>query len=388
MKNFFKGISIPQIVAGALAAVTSFLLSAKIGIAGSVIGVAAGSIVSAVSSQLYQNILKASSEKLQDVAGANNDGSDGDAAQADGDEASGNAGAANGKPQTRGRRAASGRQPGGDETAVLSAGGTIQTGDTTRAMDAVASDATTVIGADGDATRVIGSVKPGATAADVAANGRQGRVIVSGEGPGRPGVTGHPLAASQERARRNKRVAIIVSVVSALVAVGITAGIIMLVTRGQGTDSVVRDMVGTTKVTPTPTPSDTGASTGSDDKSHKRPDDEPSSSASASPSSSASPTPSSSASSSASQTSGTGSQTGGSSSSSTSSSGSSTGTSGSTDSGTTANGSGSSDSGTGAGTDSGKDDSSNTGSSSSGSTGTQGDSSTSGSGSGSATGTN
>ena len=45
MKNFFKGISLSSIAAGALAAVTSFLLSAKIGIAGSVIGVAIGSIV-------------------------------------------------------------------------------------------------------------------------------------------------------------------------------------------------------------------------------------------------------------------------------------------------------------------------------------------------------
>ncbi|WEV42795.1 hypothetical protein OZX57_04775 [Bifidobacterium sp. ESL0682] len=60
MKNFFKGISVSQIIAGALAAVTSFLLSAKIGIAGSVIGVAVGSIVSAVASQIYQNVLNES----------------------------------------------------------------------------------------------------------------------------------------------------------------------------------------------------------------------------------------------------------------------------------------------------------------------------------------
>lgn len=63
MKNFFKGISFSSIFAGALAAVTSFLLSAKIGIAGSVIGVAAGSIVSAVATQVYKNVLKASGEE-------------------------------------------------------------------------------------------------------------------------------------------------------------------------------------------------------------------------------------------------------------------------------------------------------------------------------------
>lgn len=76
MKNFFKGISFSSISAGALAAVTSFLLSAKIGIAGSVIGVAAGSIVSAVSTQIYKNVLKASGEKIQNAVpfGSNSDG--------------------------------------------------------------------------------------------------------------------------------------------------------------------------------------------------------------------------------------------------------------------------------------------------------------------------
>lgn len=67
MKNFFKGISFTQVLAGSLAAVTSFLLASKIGIAGSVIGVAIGSIVSAVASQLYQNVIHASSKKLSEV---------------------------------------------------------------------------------------------------------------------------------------------------------------------------------------------------------------------------------------------------------------------------------------------------------------------------------
>ena len=67
MKNFFKGISFTQVLAGSLAAVTSFLLASKIGIAGSVIGVAIGSIVSAVASQLYQNVIHASSRKLSET---------------------------------------------------------------------------------------------------------------------------------------------------------------------------------------------------------------------------------------------------------------------------------------------------------------------------------
>ena len=47
-KNFSRAYRFHRFSRSALAAVTSFLLSAKIGIAGSVIGVAAGSIVSAV----------------------------------------------------------------------------------------------------------------------------------------------------------------------------------------------------------------------------------------------------------------------------------------------------------------------------------------------------
>lgn len=65
MKEFFKGLSFTQICAGCLAAVTSFLLAAKIGIAGSAIGVAVGSIVSTVASQIYQNVIRASSRRIQ-----------------------------------------------------------------------------------------------------------------------------------------------------------------------------------------------------------------------------------------------------------------------------------------------------------------------------------
>jgi len=54
VKKFFEGLSISPIVAGALAAVTSFLLASKIGIAGSVIGAAASYIVSAVATNIYQ----------------------------------------------------------------------------------------------------------------------------------------------------------------------------------------------------------------------------------------------------------------------------------------------------------------------------------------------
>ena len=366
MKNFFKGISVPQLVAGALAAVTSFLLSARIGIAGSVIGVAVGSIVSAVSSQLYQNILKASSEKLQDVKGGDDEQIEGEqtdqTADADG---------SNGETASHPRRISS------DETTVLPVQGdqsaanarnTQDEGeakpDATRAMPTVgAADATTVMQPADDATRVISGASAAAHA-HAGADGHQGRVIVSGNETGTTAARHLSGSANTERARKTKRVAIIISVVSALVAVGITAGVIMLVTRGEGTDSVVRDMVGNARVTPTPTPSDSQTRR-DDDHQLEKPSDKPSATASPSPSASSSASASSTASPSPSATA--------SASPSASASSSSSSTSGS-DSGSLAgsNGGGTSDSGTTDGSDSGTtgtdSDTSGTGSSSSGST--------------------
>ena len=63
--GLFDGISKAQVLAGALASVTSMLLSSKIGIAGSVIGVAVGSVVSTVASTVYKNILNNSANALK-----------------------------------------------------------------------------------------------------------------------------------------------------------------------------------------------------------------------------------------------------------------------------------------------------------------------------------
>lgn len=73
IKSLFEGLSVSQVTAGALAAVTSMLLSAQIGIAGSVIGVAVGSVVSTVSSQLYKKFLAGSAEKLRGFASSDNE---------------------------------------------------------------------------------------------------------------------------------------------------------------------------------------------------------------------------------------------------------------------------------------------------------------------------
>ncbi|MEG0418128.1 hypothetical protein, partial [Gordonibacter sp.] len=65
--GLFDDLSMAQVAAGALAAVTSMLLASRIGIAGSVIGVAVGSIVSAVASQLYKKFFLASADKLREL---------------------------------------------------------------------------------------------------------------------------------------------------------------------------------------------------------------------------------------------------------------------------------------------------------------------------------
>ena len=65
--RLFDDLSIAQVVAGALAAVTSMLLASQIGIYGSVIGVGVGSVVSAVASQLYKKFFTASAEKLREL---------------------------------------------------------------------------------------------------------------------------------------------------------------------------------------------------------------------------------------------------------------------------------------------------------------------------------
>ena len=71
-QGFFRGLfddlSMAQVIAGALAAATVFLLSSVIGVAGSLIGAAIGSVISAVSSQVYKKALSASADKLRDAS--------------------------------------------------------------------------------------------------------------------------------------------------------------------------------------------------------------------------------------------------------------------------------------------------------------------------------
>lgn len=95
VKLLFEDLSFAQVAAGALAAVTSMLFASQIGIAGSVIGAAVGSVVSAVSSQVYKKFISASAEKIKVIPAVANAASsppsrsDDDARSADSDDGSG-----------------------------------------------------------------------------------------------------------------------------------------------------------------------------------------------------------------------------------------------------------------------------------------------------------
>ncbi|KAB7790967.1 hypothetical protein [Bifidobacterium leontopitheci] len=238
MKNFFKGISFSSIAAGALAAVTSFLLSAKIGIAGSVIGVAIGSVVSAVSTQIYKNVLSESGKKLQDVAGVGDSGESAESGAESSTEGNGTARPASGETTrvitTSGTMPmpAIPAPPDDPEATVVGLHGIAQHdgGRRPRTAGSAAAQAEGLLdGRNSDATRVIGS-----SAANMAHDGRTASGVAGAKAAGK---------STAGKSNRTKRIAIIVSVVSALAAVGLTAAIIMLVTQGQGTDTVVRDWV-------------------------------------------------------------------------------------------------------------------------------------------------
>lgn len=170
----FGDLSIAQVIAGALAAATVFLLSSVIGVAGSLIGAAVGSIVSAVSSQIYKKMLSASADKIRDVAP---DGSSTN--QADSDE--------------------------------------------TRLMEPVPSSETRVI----DSGKVAASTTKVMGADDI----RYQAHASSNES------VDPALQRAHVRRRRKARVqrsVIIVSIVSALIAIVISAGLIHVFTDGQG----------------------------------------------------------------------------------------------------------------------------------------------------------
>lgn len=210
VKKFFEGISISQIIAGSLAAITSFFLAGKIGIAGSTIGAAASYIISTVAGKVYQNVLKASGEKLQEANPLNGSSDKTDATNSP---------------------------------------------DKAKQADGAATAGTAEAGAETD------EQSPDAQDTANMASVEQPRTVVSSGTLPSSGEDGKVQTFAQVRHHNVKRMAIVVSLISGLVGVAITAGAVLLFTQGKGTDTVVRDMTGKSSVVETP---DSG--TGQDDQ--------------------------------------------------------------------------------------------------------------------------
>ena len=204
-KSLFEGLSGAQLAAGALAAVTSMLLSAQIGIAGSVIGVAVGSVVSTVASQVYKRFLEQSATKLRGMH--------------DSDEES----------STDGVGVAEGLEGFKEVPLGAEEDGTASTEEDVRADGPKA----------GQAEFAGGSMR----SVDQLASGR----VIAGGVPGRATATPHlgdkslagditaqHVREKREHDKRMQRGVIAVSIVSALVAVAVSAGFVMLTTQGQG----------------------------------------------------------------------------------------------------------------------------------------------------------
>lgn len=207
-KSLFEGLSGAQLTAGALAAVTSMLLSAQIGIAGSVIGVAVGSVVSTVASQVYKRFLEQSATKLRGMRDSDEESSTGgvgDAEGLEGFEAVPFGMEEDDTASTEEDVRADGPKAGQVEQTEF-AGGSM------RAVDQLASG------------RVIAGGVPGRTTATP----HLGDKSLAGD------ITAQHVREKREHDKRMQRGVIAVSIVSALVAVAVSAGFVMLTTQGQG----------------------------------------------------------------------------------------------------------------------------------------------------------
>ena len=218
MKNFFKGISFTQVLAGSLAAVTSFLLASKIGIAGSVIGVAIGSIVSAVASQLYQNVIHASSKKLSEVNSNNSSKLSNDEAET-----------LNMYPASSAEARKAGYKVAGDDASMAY----FQQNNETNSGRTISSKASNP---ELENTRVLElSALRKQREEDIALS----EGSVSEPMPLSQAVRETYGANLQEHSNRSSRSAtIVIAIISALVAVILTAGVVLFITQGRGTDNI------------------------------------------------------------------------------------------------------------------------------------------------------
>lgn len=237
IKGLFEGLSVSQVTAGALAAVTSMLLSAQIGIAGSVIGVAVGSVVSTVSSQLYKKFLAGSAEKLRGFASSDNEE----------ENAAANAVAAQSATQSFAHAQTTvmpiTRAPfEGAETTTLPSVGTATRAFNEAAVPSANSAETSVL----SAGQIVG-----ADARDMrgsqAAQGTQSNTPRINSAAGHTGNASHATGVVEIEAQKQKtmqRRVLAVSVASSLAAILLFAGFVLMFTGGEGIGTKVAPFTG------------------------------------------------------------------------------------------------------------------------------------------------
>lgn len=242
MKNFFKGISFTQVLAGSLAAVTAFLLSSKIGIAGSVIGVAIGSIVSAVASQLYQNVIHASSKKIQSSSALKSGSS---RYEEDDTKVVNNArfialeddmpkeyevynNMIDSSKEKQARRV------------VAMASNTNVAGDSSRDVDSLSSQnaksgESQALNAESTSVMELSSLRKLKEEDNALSEGDEDSILTLNDA--KRALGGRSDYAKSEA--KYKKLTIVIAILSALAAVLLTAGIVLLFTQGKGTDNLV-----------------------------------------------------------------------------------------------------------------------------------------------------
>ena len=213
MLRMFRGISVSQLVAGALASVTALFLSTRIGLAGSLIGAAVSFVVSSTCAQVFNNVLKDSQEQLLNLYG--NSGSEAQDAQGGRSAQEGHDG--------EGRRVVSGEADA--ELTMVSRLGTVASAAPKPGVD------------------VPLPPKPGMRSAASRSVSAGVASSVAARMPARPVPLPGMDAQLKRKAKRRRVIAVVLSVVTALATVGITAAVVLALTNGQGTDTVVRDVV-------------------------------------------------------------------------------------------------------------------------------------------------
>ncbi|MBR2682966.1 MAG: hypothetical protein IKE22_06860, partial [Atopobiaceae bacterium] len=66
-RGVFDDFSMSTVLASALTAATSFFLTSKIGLAGSLVGAIIAATISTVATQVYKGVLLASADKIKDA---------------------------------------------------------------------------------------------------------------------------------------------------------------------------------------------------------------------------------------------------------------------------------------------------------------------------------